>query len=678
MIPNPSARDSRRLRAVATTFLVGAVLVAAAFLAPARAAAQSAPLWLVPDGDSVVVLLLKQPPAAGFVVYRAAQGGNPVRVTKTPVLAVRQPADAAADIGNDLPAVLRMLHTTQELSVLQRLQADAFSASVLSALYPPVGRVLGRIWVDHGLKPGQAYTYRVVGLDAQGREGAAIGGGTVRVQASRPRAVPKVSAKAGDASVTLTWSYPKYTGAAGDFAIGFHVYRSGPGEAEHAIDPVPVLRNDAMAPRFTDTNARNGVRYTYTVRAFDVLGREGPGASASVTPADHVPPAPPMELAVQPGDGVVTLVWRMSPELDADGYMVERSTGLDETFKDITPHRVPVDAPMWVDSTVVGGTQYFYRVIAIDRAGNRSQPSNALSAVPQDHTPPAPPTGLTATAATHRRLRIAWRPSPSSDVRGYYIYRGPSADRLVRLTGQPVAADTFEDRGYGEEGLRPGGRYVVAVAAVDRSYNESERVLVHVLVPDDQPPAAPTALHARNVDGRYVELTWSASPALDVATYVLSRTAVGDTTTGDTAVVLGRYAASARRLAARDTTVVLDTHYLYRLVAVDSAGNVGPAATDSLRFRESTPPPAPRYAAASVGKDGIRIRWERVVDRDLAGYNVYRSDVPTGVFQLVNDRPIHGLTFIDPLGRPEYYYVVRAVDGSGNESRPSPVARPRQ
>ncbi len=398
-----------------------------------------------------------------------------------------------------------------------------------------------------------------------------------------------------------------------------------------------------------------------------------------------------MDLAVQPGDGVATLVWRMSPELDAAGYIVERSTGLDETFKAVTPHQLPADAPMWVDSTVVGGTQYFYRVIAIDQAGNRSQPSNALSAVPHDRTPPAPPTGLAATAA-HRRLHIAWRPSPSSDVQGYYVYRGPSADRLVRLTGQPVPADTFEDTGYGKDGLRPGGHYVVAVAAVDRSYNESERVLLNVRVPDDEPPGAPTTLHARNVDGRYVELTWSASPALDVETYVLRRTAVGgvagdrvgaaagDTAgaAADTAVVLGRYPANARSLAARDTTVVLDTRYVYRLAAVDTAGNVGAPATDSLLFRESTPPPAPRYAAASVTPDGIRIRWERVVDRDLAGYNVYRSDIPTGVFQIVNDRPVQGLSFVDPLGRPQYYYVVRAVDGSGNESQASPVARAGQ
>ncbi len=673
MTPTPFARQARRLRVAVTITLALGALVAR----PTRTAAQTKPIWLVPSGDSVVVLLLKPPPAGGFVVYRSPRGGASARVTEGPVRAVREPAEAAADIGNDLPTVLRMLHTTQGSSVLQRLRADDFTASVLSSLYPSVAHVLGRIWVDHGLRPGRSYTYRVVGLDAQGGEGTEIGGGTVRVRASLPRAVPSLSGKAGDATVTLTWRYPKYTGASGDFAIGFHVYRSAPGEAAHAIDDVPVLRNDATAPRFTDTNVRNGVRYTYTVRAFDVLGREGPGASTSVTPADHVPPAPPTELAVQPGDGVVTLVWRMSPELDAAGYLVERSTGLDETFKAVTPEPLRVDAPIWVDSTVVGGTQYFYRVVAIDRAGNRSQPSNALSAVPQDHTPPAPPTNLTATPA-NRRLDIAWRPSPSSDVRGYYVYRGPSADRLVRLVGQPVAADTFEDRGYGEQGLRPGGHYLVAVTAVDRSYNESERVLIDVVVPDDEPPAAPTGLHARNVDGRYVELTWSASPSLDVDTYVLSRETVGDTTAADTAVVIGSYAAATRRHAARDTTVALHTRYLYRLVAVDKAGNLGAPATDSLLFRESTPPPAPRYAAASLAQDGVRIRWERVVDRDLAGYYVYRSNIPTGVFERVTDRPVQGLSFLDADGRAEYYYVVRAVDGSGNESQPSPVARARK
>ncbi len=59
---------------------------------------------------------------------------------------------------------------------------------------------------------------------------------------------------------------------------------------------------------------------------------------------------------------------------------------------------------------------------------------------------------------------------------------------------------------------------------------------------------------------------------------------------------------------------------------------------------------------------------------DLAGYNVYRSNIPTGVFQRVGTVPAATLTFTDPQGKAGLFYHIKAVDRSGNESRRSPVA----
>lgn len=76
---------------------------------------------------------------------------------------------------------------------------------------------------------------------------------------------------------------------------------------------------------------------------------------------------------------------------------------------------------------------------------------------------------------------------------------------------------------------------------------------------------------------------------------------------------------------------------------------------------------------ARVAEGGVAVRWERVVDDELIGYRVYRSTIPTGVFTPVSEviPPTGALEFIDRDGSPAYYYQVRAVDRSGNESRPS-------
>ncbi len=122
----------------------------------------------------------------------------------------------------------------------------------------------------------------------------------------------------------------------------------------------------------------------------------------------------------------------------------------------------------------------------------------------------------------------------------------------------------------------------------------------------------------------------------------------------------------------RDSALVEGRTYVYELVAVDSAENRSSSAVDTLRFGDFTPPPAPRFATAASAEDGgVEVRWERVVDDELVGYHVYRAGLPTGQFERVTDQPVQGVTFVDRQGDPAHYYVVKAVDASGNESRPS-------
>ena len=320
-----------------------------------------------------------------------------------------------------------------------------------------------------------------------------------------------------------------------------------------------------------------------------------------------------------------------------------------------------------MDNTVTGGRQYFYRVIAVDAAGNASEPSNALSSLPLDRTPPLPPAAVT-TVLQERRVVVRWTASPSRDVQGYHVYRGDAPDRLVRLTSKPIVVRELVDSGYAAAGLAPGRRYLVRVSAVDSSFNESPPAATEFTLPDDEPPAPPSAFSARSVLGRYAELEWVGSGALDVQAYVLSRA-----DSGAAPVEVGRFDAVTR--AWRDTAVVTGRVYAYRLVAVDTAGNPSAAVDDTLHYGDFTPPASPRYLAARETPAGIELRWERVASPDLAGYVVYRSTLPTGVFERVTPQPVAELRFVDPTGRPDYFYVVRAVDRSRNESAASPVAR---
>ncbi|MEO0293381.1 MAG: C25 family cysteine peptidase [candidate division WOR-3 bacterium] len=70
-------------------------------------------------------------------------------------------------------------------------------------------------------------------------------------------------------------------------------------------------------------------------------------------------------------------------------------------------------------------------------------------------------------------------------------------------------------------------------------------------------------------------------------------------------------------------------------------------------------------------ENSIDLIWKKPADSDLKGYNVYRSDSPTGVYKKINDRLIEGTSYFKDVGLQNetvYYYKVSAVDESANES----------
>jgi hypothetical protein len=83
------------------------------------------------------------------------------------------------------------------------------------------------------------------------------------------------------------------------------------------------------------------------------------------------------------------------------------------------------------------------------------------------------------------------------------------------------------------------------------------------------------------------------------------------------------------------------------------------------------PPPAPSDLVAVPAPAGILLTWREVEAPDLAGYRVYRSDRPTGAFELLSE--VTGGSYTDESASPDraYYYAVTSIDDapSVNESQ---------
>jgi len=178
------------------------------------------------------------------------------------------------------------------------------------------------------------------------------------------------AAAASISQINLSW-----TATVG--AAGYQVERcQGAGCTTFAQIATPT------ATSFNDTGLTAGTSYSYRVRAADAAGNLSDYSNiASDTPhavLDITPPTAPSALnAVVAGSNQVNLTWTPSTDnVAVTGYEVDRCQGAGcSTFV--------VVGTSFSDTGLTPGTNYSYRVRAVDAAGNVSANSNTVSVTTQ-------------------------------------------------------------------------------------------------------------------------------------------------------------------------------------------------------------------------------------------------------------------------------------------------------
>jgi fibronectin type 3 domain-containing protein len=182
---------------------------------------------------------------------------------------------------------------------------------------------------------------------------------------------------------------------------------------------------------------------------------------------DTIPPAAPTGLTATPSTGTITLNWDDNNEGDLYGYDIYRSSTSGGQTNRLNLVRSKTSA--YTDTNVGGTRTYYYVVTAVDTNFNSSADSLEVSAtVPADSTPPAAPSGLSATAGDGT-VSLDWNNNSEVDINGYNVYRstiygGP----YTRLNGALLGSSDYTDNSVSN-----GTSYYYVVTAVDTSLNES-------------------------------------------------------------------------------------------------------------------------------------------------------------------------------------------------------------
>lgn len=200
---------------------------------------------------------------------------------------------------------------------------------------------------------------------------------------------------------------------------------------------------------------RADATHGYSLDEFSVYGGSG----------DTTPPTPPgTPTLVSDTSNSVTVSWTASTdnvgvtgyELFRDGQLCQQTDGttLTGTCTGLNPK-----------------TQYGFYVVALDAAGNTSQPSGTLSVTTPssgDNTPPTAPSNVHTTSVTSTSIGLAWTASTDNvGVAGYDV------DNIVNGTPTQIGTANGNTPSAQLSALTPNTTYHLQVTAFDANKNVS-------------------------------------------------------------------------------------------------------------------------------------------------------------------------------------------------------------
>ena len=228
---------------------------------------------------------------------------------------------------------------------------------------------------------------------------------TVTVNASAPGAPTNVTANAGNASATVSWSAPANTGNSAITNYTITPYIGGTAQATTIV-------GDVLTANITGLT--NSSTYTFTVKATNSVGTGTESAhSDPITPlgdGTYTIPAFPQTVIATAGVNQVTLTWTApnNPQNGAvTGYSVLFGETSTNTYATAAPNCQQITATSCTITGLTNGTPYTFTVSATNASG--TGPVAYSSSVTPSATPNANPSTIALSGlggGNHRTITI--------------------------------------------------------------------------------------------------------------------------------------------------------------------------------------------------------------------------------------------------------------------------------
>ncbi len=258
--------------------------------------------------------------------------------------------------------------------------AGPFAILTPDGVKPQAGR-----YEDAAVKGGLGYSYRIHIVGANGAAGPRSGIVTAApMNAAAPKSPVGLEAKLERTRIRLTWK------TAGDAVLAGYLVERKP---KTGADWTRLNQDIANETRFDDYPGAEGpAMWLYRVRAVTLDNQEsGPSSTVEVVVPDRSLPPVPEILSAEGSSGKAMVRFKPgTPEAKSASFVVLRSPD-PRDIGVVFGRPLPASAREYVDPFVEPGQEYWYRMVAIDKAGNRSEPSEAISVRIGPPAIPAPP-----------------------------------------------------------------------------------------------------------------------------------------------------------------------------------------------------------------------------------------------------------------------------------------------
>ena len=301
-------------------------------------------------------------------------------------------------------------------------------------------------------------------------------------------------------------------------------------------------------------------------------------------------------------------------------------------------------------NTTTASTPYALSLTITGTSGSRSHTTSTTLMVTL-----AAPTGLSATPG-NAQASLSWTASVGAS--GYQVKRST-------VNGGPyVTVGCSAGPSFVDTGLTNGTTYFYVVSATysggpvaGGASANSTQVSATAQGPAPQPPTGLTA----TAGNAQVSLSWS--PSSGATSYNVKRSAAS----GGPYTTVG----SPSTTSFTNTGLTNDTTYFYVVTAVNASGESGSSAQVSATPRAPTPP-APTGLTATAGNAQVSLSWS--ASSGATSYNVKRSPTSGGPYTTVGSPITTSFTNTGLTNGTTYFYVVTAVNASGESGSSAQVS----